>query len=50
MHLLVKSIKYTLAILIDENSNRENLGIFKILRDTSRAKIKPGSQELNPSV
>ena len=37
-------------ILINEKSNREISGFFKIFRDTSRAKIKPGSQKLNPSL
>ena len=36
-------------ILINEKSNREMLGFFKISRDTSRVKIKQGSRALNPS-
>ena len=36
-------------ILINEKSNREILGFFKISRDKSRPKIEPGSRELNPS-
>ena len=35
-------------ILINENSNREIQGFFKISRDISRLKIEPGSRELNP--
>ena len=38
-----------LHILISEKSNREIPGFFKISRDISRLKIKPGSRELNPS-
>ena len=37
-------------ILIDEKWNREIPGFFKISRDTSRTKIKPGSWELNPDI
>ena len=36
-------------ILINEKSNREIPGFFKISRDISRPKIEPGSRELNPS-
>ena len=36
-------------ILINEKSNRDISGFFKISRDTSWPKIKPGSRELNPS-
>ena len=35
-------------ILINEKSNREIPGFFKISRDISRPKIDPGSRELNP--
>ena len=35
-------------ILINEKSNREIPGFFKISRDISRTKIKTGSRELNP--
>ena len=35
-------------ILINEKSNREIPGFFKISRDISRPKIEPGSRELNP--
>ena len=37
-------------ILINEKSNREIPGFFKISRDISRPKIEPGSRELNPSL
>ena len=37
-------------ILINEKSNREILGFFKISRDISGPKIEPGSRELNPTV
>ena len=37
-------------ILINEKSNREIPGFFKISRDISRPKIEPGSRELNPTV
>ena len=36
-------------ILINEKSNREILGFFKISQDISRPKIEPGSRELNPT-
>ena len=36
-------------ILINEKSNREIRGFFKISQDTSRPKIEPGSRELNPT-
>ena len=36
-------------ILINEKSNREIPGFYKISRDISRPKIEPGSRELNPS-
>ena len=36
-------------ILINEKSNREIPGFFKISRDISRPKIEPGSRELNPN-
>ena len=35
-------------ILINEKSNREIPGFFKLSRDISRPKIGPGSRELNP--
>ena len=36
-------------ILINEKSNREIPGFFKISRDISRPKMEPGSRELNPT-
>ena len=36
-------------ILINEKSNREIPGFFKISRDISVPQIDPGSRELNPT-